>query len=541
MPTEESAIPTLSVTPPLLPSAFRGFRLDAAARGLAREYNRRLRPYGLSYVQYFVLLVVAARREARPSDIATDLSIDSPSLSGHLDRLAAASLLTRRADGGDRRVIRIDLTAEGRVLLERLEPVGMALAAIEPDIALGAAVHPADLTLQTAVDAQRALGTISEAVRSVVAAFARVERVSQATALPDVTSIAAQSVGAIDALGERLISSSRSRRGIITTLRATTLTASRSAVGLMLTRFAQLIEERSNGTIRIALELPSRGSGELQTIVDLRGGELAFAAISSPVVAHLVSDAQLVELPYLLDDDAHAQAFLAGPFCASILERLKPFGLEGVAFVGNGFRSVTTRNRALRDPRDLAGLRLRTQEAPINVHLAEALSAVAVPLPFPHLAAALEAGDVDAQENALANCAGLELWRYQRHLTLTRHAYTAHVVMANAHIVSDLGADARLVYDALRDAVTESRHGAAALEEALRDELTKHLTITELDARTRKRFVRATRLVHERVARALGADAVERALAASAASRPAAKPPRDKALSERASSEKAPR
>ena len=91
----------------------------------------------------------------------------------------------------------------------------------------------------------------------------------------------------------------------------------------------------------------------------------------------------------------------------------------------------------------------------------------------------------------------------------------------------------------MRDAVDESRRSSAALDDRLRDELAARLIVGELDARTRKRFVRATRLVYERIARAIGGEAVDRAVAAAADVRPVGKPPREKVLRDKAAREKA--
>jgi TRAP-type C4-dicarboxylate transport system substrate-binding protein len=413
---------------------------------------------------YFVLLLAAQPGGARATDIATELHLDPSSLSGHVDRLAASGLIDRRLDMADRRVHRIALTARGAALVTELDPLGHVMRALEPG--------------------------------SAVAAPATVPRLDRRVAVP------------------------RPRPGATIVLRAATLTAPRSTVGTTLTRFAELVAQRTGGTIRVELDLPSTApGGELQTLVDVRSGDVAIAAITLPVAGTLMPSAQLVELPYLLDDEAHAQAFLHGPFAARICAETERFELAALGLIGNGFRSLTSRDRVVRDPEDLAGLRLRVQQSPINVHLAEALAAVAVPIPFPRLPDALAAGDVDAQENALANIVGLELWRWQRELTLSRHAYSAHLVLANAEILASLGSGAAIVCEAMRDAIAEGHAAAPKLESAFEAELGARMRVTLLDVAARERFIDATRLVRARVARALGDAAVADVLAAAGAAR----------------------
>ncbi len=414
---EEAALAPARALHTLHPSDFRGFRLDAAARGIVREYNRRLRPHGLSYIPYFVVLLLAADESGlRPSDIAAELRLDGSSLSGHLDKLEAAGLAQRRPDADDRRVIRVHATAAGRRLAGELEPVGRALSAIEADLAPDA--------------------------------LARVERASNAIAAPPRPAPL------------------RPRAGVVTTLRAATLTVPRSIVGRTLARFAELVRERSGGSIAIEVELPSRApGGELQTLVDVRSGDVAIASVTASVAGTLIPDAQLIELPYLFDSFEQARAFDDGPFVARVFHDADAFGLVGLGVAENGFRWFTTRDTPVHDPADLAGVRLRVQQSPINVHLAEAFGAIAVPLPFPQLADALRAHEIDAQENSLANVAGLALWESQRYVIGTRHALSAHVLFANAEILAALGSGAAIVRDAMRDALAGERSRAEALDE----------------------------------------------------------------------------
>jgi hypothetical protein len=65
------------------------------------------------------------------------------------------------------------------------------------------------------------------------------------------------------------------------------------------------------------------------------------------------------------------------------------------------------------------------------------------------------------------------------------------------------------------------RADAERLDDELRGELARRMTFITLDEAARDRFVAATRLVHDRMARALGEDALARALAASVAARSA--------------------
>lgn len=95
-----------------------------AARELVRAYNRRLRPYGITYIHYFILLLLEGGGGIRPSDLGAELRLDPSSLTGHLDRMEQAGFVERRSDPDDRRVIRIYLTERGVALERELRSVG---------------------------------------------------------------------------------------------------------------------------------------------------------------------------------------------------------------------------------------------------------------------------------------------------------------------------------------------------------------------------------------------------------------------------------
>jgi TRAP-type transport system periplasmic protein len=289
---------------------------------------------------------------------------------------------------------------------------------------------------------------------------------------------------------------------------------------MVFTRFAQLVRERSDRTIRVDLEIPAKVlGGELEMLADVRSGHVDIVAVTAPAAGIFLHDAPLIELPYLFDDIGHGRAFIDGSFGQAILDDAERCGLAGMGIVENGFRSFTTRETLVGEPGDVARLRLRVQQSPINAYLAEALGAIGVPLPFPRVHKALNDNKIDAQENSLANIVGLELWRWQKYLTLTRHTFSAHIVLANAEMLAKLGSGATLVHKALRDAIAEHRLAADRLEQELYQVLVQHFKISELNDLQRERFISATALVYERVAQALGNAPVTRVRAAAEAAR----------------------
>lgn len=97
-----------------------GQRLQHAA---ARMRPSPLLDITLTMQQLKVLIALA--RGATSGQALTDvLGVRPATVTGIVDRLAAQHLVSRREDPDDRRVRRVELTADGRRLLDRLNEAG---------------------------------------------------------------------------------------------------------------------------------------------------------------------------------------------------------------------------------------------------------------------------------------------------------------------------------------------------------------------------------------------------------------------------------
>ncbi|MDB5028247.1 MAG: C4-dicarboxylate transporter substrate-binding protein, partial [Candidatus Eremiobacteraeota bacterium] len=259
-------------------------------------------------------------------------------------------------------------------------------------------------------------------------------------------------------------------------------------------RFAQLVRERTGGAISVELDIPytGKGRGEVNAFDDLLAGELALASVGCSVAGNVIPAAQLFELPFLFDTPEHAFAVLDSAAGQEVLGEAGAVGLTAYGYMENGMRHLTATAQALRNPEDLRGLRLRVMEAPVYLYLAEALGAVATPVPYFKLADALRNGEAQAQDNPLTNIRGLDLPSVQRHLTLSAHSYTPQIVFGNPAAMEALGTRREVVETALREAMTWHRARAREMEREALAWLRARMEITELDARVRDAFRAAT-------------------------------------------------
>jgi len=99
------------------------FPLYAAARNVTSLYTPWLKPLGLTYTQYIVLLVLWERDGISVTEIGERLMLDNGTLSPLLKKLEQAGYVTRRRSREDERMVIICLTDNGRALQEKARDV----------------------------------------------------------------------------------------------------------------------------------------------------------------------------------------------------------------------------------------------------------------------------------------------------------------------------------------------------------------------------------------------------------------------------------
>jgi DNA-binding MarR family transcriptional regulator len=104
-------------------SNFLCFRLGALSRKIYRHYNALFSEYGITVTQSFILFDLLLHESSNVKDIASRVQLDSPAITGLVDRLAKESLVERKEDPSDRRGLLIALTTKGRKLAAKLAPI----------------------------------------------------------------------------------------------------------------------------------------------------------------------------------------------------------------------------------------------------------------------------------------------------------------------------------------------------------------------------------------------------------------------------------
>lgn len=218
--------------------------------------------------------------------------------------------------------------------------------------------------------------------------------------------------------------------------------------------FAKAVKERSQGKLEVQVFPASQLGNDATVIGAVRGGSIDMMMAGSGNFAGLNSRFEVLDIPFLFRDRDHAYKAVDQQVGQELIKALEPSGLKQLAFWEVGFRSITTKNKAVRTPADVKGLKIRTQQNPVHVQAWKLLGTNPVPMPLSELYSALESGAVDAQEHPIEITHSAKFYEVQKHLTLTRHAFTAMPVVLNKAKFDALAPDLQKV---LVDAANEAK------------------------------------------------------------------------------------
>ena len=203
-----------------------------------------------------------------------------------------------------------------------------------------------------------------------------------------------------------------------------------SAQNIAAEKFKELIEQRSNGNIKIQIFHSASLGNETEILQQVQMNTVQMAIITGGPFDTFDPITRVVNYPFLFKSNEQADQILDGPLGAQILKSLESSGFKGLCFSENGFRNLTNNKRPVKSPEDVKGLKIRVMASTIHKAIWQDLGANPTPMPWP-IYTELEQGVIDGQENPLWVMEVYKFYEIQKYMTLTRHVYSFHIDVAS--------------------------------------------------------------------------------------------------------------
>lgn len=229
-------------------------------------------------------------------------------------------------------------------------------------------------------------------------------------------------------------------------------------------RFKELAEKNTKGRVKVEVYPNSTLYKDKEELEALQLGAVQMLAPSLAKFGPLgVREFEVFDLPYIFPSKDVLYRVTEGPIGKSLLKKLEPKGITGLAYWDNGFK-VMSANKALHSPTDMKGLKMRIQSSKVLDAQMRTLGANPQVMAFSEVYQALQTGVVDGTENPPSNLYTQKMYEVQKHVSLTNHGYLGYAVIVNKKFWDGLPADIRSELEAAMKDSTKYANAIAQQE-----------------------------------------------------------------------------
>jgi tripartite ATP-independent transporter DctP family solute receptor len=201
--------------------------------------------------------------------------------------------------------------------------------------------------------------------------------------------------------------------------------------------------------------------GEKETIEQTQIGAIQMLRVSAGAMGPIVDDINVVNMPFLFSNMAHADKFMDGPIGQELLDKITAnanAGLVALCWMNSGARSLYNTKHAVKTITDIKGLKFRVIGNPIFIDMMNALGGNGVAMGYDQVFSALQTGVIDGAENNMPSYVFSNHYTSAKYFSLTEHLVIPEVLVFSKRAWTALSADDQaLVKKFAREAQMEER------------------------------------------------------------------------------------
>ncbi|MEL6865276.1 MAG: TRAP transporter substrate-binding protein [Bacteroidota bacterium] len=193
--------------------------------------------------------------------------------------------------------------------------------------------------------------------------------------------------------------------------------------------FADAVLKASNGKLAVKIFPDGQLGTEREVLELLQIGSIAMTKVSAATMSNFAPEYKVMGVPYLFRDKTHLFNVLEGKTGEAILEAGSEYLLRGLCFYDAGSRSFYTKNRPIKSPDDLKGLKIRVMNHQMSVDMVNEMGGAATPMAYGELYTALQQGVVDGAENNPPSFVTSGHYEVCKYYTLDEHSSIPDVLV----------------------------------------------------------------------------------------------------------------
>lgn len=219
-------------------------------------------------------------------------------------------------------------------------------------------------------------------------------------------------------------------------------------------KFCELLEKKSGGKMKAKMFGGGSLGKDTAVVSSMQGGVIDMGIMNANLLTGLVKDFGVLDFPFVFESEKVAYKVLDGAWGQKLSNRLLDKGIVGLGYWEMGYLNYHTGTKPINKLEDIAGLKIRVTETPLQIDFQKALGANPVPIPYVELYTALEQRTVDGGNQTFINVQVAKLYEVQKYMTVTNHMYNPQMLLMSKKVYDKLNDDEK---KALNEAAVEAR------------------------------------------------------------------------------------
>lgn len=233
-------------------------------------------------------------------------------------------------------------------------------------------------------------------------------------------------------------------------------------------KFKEVVEEKLGDKYEVQIYPNELLGGQTKAIELTQTGAIDFVVAGTPNLEIFADIYEVFSMPYLFtSEEAYFASMNDTDYMEKVYESTDDTGLRVMTWFNVGSRNFYAK-KPINTPDDLKGLKMRVQQSPASVKMANAFGAAASPMSFGEVYTAIQQGVIDGAENNELALTENKHGEVAKYYSYTMHQIIPDVLIANLKFLNGLSDDEKAIfYDAAQQATeTEMKAWDTQVEKA---------------------------------------------------------------------------
>lgn len=233
-------------------------------------------------------------------------------------------------------------------------------------------------------------------------------------------------------------------------------------------KFKEVVEEKLGDKYEVQIYPNELLGGQTKAIELTQTGAIDFVVAGTPNLEIFADVYEVFSMPYLFtSEEAYFASMNDTDYMEKVYESTDDTGLRVMTWFNVGSRNFYAK-KPINTPDDLKGLKMRVQQSPASVKMANAFGAAASPMSFGEVYTAIQQGVIDGAENNELALTENKHGEVAKYYSYTMHQIIPDVLIANLKFLNGLNDEEKeIFYDAAQQATeTEMEAWDTQVEQA---------------------------------------------------------------------------